>query len=490
MLITTPIFYTNDSPHIGHAYTCIMSDILRRGNESCNQQDVFLSTGTDEHGQKIEQATKQTGQSPQDFVDEKSLSFKEMMLYTNIKYDEFVRTSSYHHKKIVLSLYNKMKEQGDIYLAPYSGYYHTADERFLTEGEYESLKGTKEEKYIEYSTQDNLFFRLSKYILLLLEFYQENPNWIPDESRRNEILSQLKRGFHDLSISRTNTTWGISVPDMPGHVFYVWIDALANYISVLSDDEFGKGFKFEKFWTEENVVHLIGKDISTFHAVYWPAMLISAFNLQSNKDSLRRYLPKILVHGWWTVNDEKMSKRLKNVVDPKDLVSKYGEDRVRWFLAREMRFGEDGDFSEDKLKIRCNAELTNTIGNLVHRTIGLFEKYGNNHFLSHDREMTLFDDNRFSSLFSIENYSPNESSEMILNYARKFNRYIDDAAPWNLFKEQKYYELSKVIGNLYVACRIIGIKIYPFCPSTSDKILNIFNMSGLNKPTAHLFSRL
>ena len=350
--ITTPIYYVNDKPHLGHAYTSLVADTVARYKKLFNK-DVFFITGTDEHGQKVEEAAKKKNTSPKEFVDKVSKQFVYLTELLKLTNNDFIRTSEDCHKEYVKAVWTKLEKLGDIYLDTYKGWYSITDESFVADNEITTDK--KNQKIgpsgdiLQWLEEPSYFFRLSKWQDKLLEFYSKNPDFVKPKSRYNEVIKFVEKGLQDLSISRTSFSWGINVPGSSNHIIYVWLDALFNYISVLT-----KNNKFDNYWPAD--AHIVGKDILRFHAIFWPAFLLSA-NLKLPK--------KVFAHGWWTIDGEKMSKSLGNVIDPVYLVEKYGVDQIRYFLLREIPFGEDGNFSELSLIKRLNSDLTNDLGNLI-----------------------------------------------------------------------------------------------------------------------------
>lgn len=355
--ITTPIFYVNDIPHIGHAYTSIACDIISRYMRLAGKNVKFL-TGTDEHGQKVEKSAKKAGISSQEFVNQNSDSFSNMVKSLNISNDDFIRTTEERHKIAVQNLWKQLEDSGNIYKGKYSGWYSVRDEAYYSAEELtkEGLASTGAS--VEWVEESSYFFALSKWQDKLLEYYENNPEFILPTSRRNEVVSFVKNGLTDLSISRTSFKWGIDVSGDPEHVVYVWLDALTNYITALGYPE--KTADFNNLWP--SAVHVIGKDILRFHAVYWPAFLLAA-NITPPKS--------IIAHGWWTNEGAKISKSLGNVIDPLKLVAEFGLDPIRYFLVKEIMFGNDGNFSKSNLVTRNNTELANKIGNLLQRTSSL-----------------------------------------------------------------------------------------------------------------------
>ena len=354
--ITTPIYYVNDRPHIGHAYTSVACDVLARFKRLSGVNVKFL-TGTDEHGQKVEKSAASQGIPPQAMADANSGHFREMAALMNISNDDFIRTTEERHKKSAQALWKKMADAGHIYLGSYSGWYAVRDEAYYQESELVNGKAPTGAD-VEWVEEPSYFFNLSKWQEKLLAFYAANPNFIQPESRRNEIISFVGGGLRDLSVSRTTFSWGIPVPGDEKHIMYVWLDALANYLSALGYPDMQGDF-----WPAD--LHMVGKDIIRFHAVYWPAFLMAA-DLP---------LPKqVFAHGWWTIEGEKMSKSLGNAIAPADLVAEFGLDQTRWFLLREVPFGNDGNFSRDRMITVINSELANNIGNLAQRTLSMIAK--------------------------------------------------------------------------------------------------------------------
>lgn len=466
--ITTPIYYVNDVPHIGHAYTSLACDVVARFMRMSGKEVKFL-TGTDEHGQKVEKSAVKAGMSPQEFVDETSKSFDQLNQYMNFSNDDFIRTTDDRHKRAAQMFWVQLQESGDIYLDSYAGWYSVRDEAFYAESELTEDKMAPTGAPVEWVEEPSYFFALSKYQDKLLEFYEANPDFIKPESRRNEVLSFVKGGLHDLSISRTSFKWGVKVPGNEDHIMYVWLDALTNYISAL-----GYGITIEddytKFWPAD--AHVVGKDILRFHAVYWPAFLMSA----------GLPLPKqIIAHGWWTNEGEKISKSLGNVIDPKQLVDEFGLDQVRYFLMREVNFGNDGNFSRDNLVSRTNSELANKIGNLMQRTCSFaFKSCGR----IVPEVSTEFIDSMYESEYmqkiltlvarvpaKMEAFGLNQVLGDIVQIAEDANHFIDMAAPWELKKTDEG-RMREVLYQLMETVRYIGILLQPFVPDSATEMLN------------------
>lgn len=470
--VTTPIYYVNSEPHIGSAYTTIVADIIARFKRMLGY-DVFFLTGTDEHGQKVLQAAKERNMSPQEYVDNLSLKFKKLWDELGISYDHFVRTTDGYHMKTVQIMINKMIEKGDIYKGKYTGWYCIHDESFWDEKEIIIKENTKlcpecnrELKWVE---EENYFFKLSKYTQPLLDHYEKHPDFVEPSFRKNEMLQILKSGLNDLSITRTTFDWGIPLESDPKHVVYVWVDALINYVSSIG--YFDDKEKFDKYWPAD--LHLIGKEINRFHSIIWPAMLMSA-DLPLPK--------KVFAHGWLTVNGQKISKSLGNAVDPRILMDAYGKDVVRYYLLRDINFGRDGDFSEENLITRYNADLVNDLSNLVYRTLTMAEKYFNG-VVPKPQEKDIIDEELYDILENktkeylkcMDSYQFTQALENLWELIRFSNKYIDLTEPWILGKDpERKDRLATVIYNLLDSIRIIAVLISPLMPDTSKIILQKF----------------
>lgn len=468
--VTTPIYYVNDKPHIGHAYTTIACDVLARFKR-LDGFDVKFLTGTDEHGLKVLQTAQKQGIDPQALTDKVSVNFRDMSAQLDITNDQFIRTTDPAHKKAVQAIWKKMEEAGDIYLDKYAGWYATRDEAFYGEDELiVDASGNKTAPTgapVEWVEEESYFFRLSAWQDRLLDYYEKHPDFIQPSYRRNEVVSFVKSGLRDLSISRTTFDWGVKVPGAENHVMYVWVDALTNYISALGYPDTDAP-DYKKFWPAS--VHMVGKDILRFHAVYWPAFLMSA-GLE---------LPKtVFAHGWWLVEGQKMSKSLGNAVAPDVLVSRYGLDQLRYALMREVTFGQDGDFSHSGTVMRINSELANNIGNLVQRTLsqinkncegkvpqpGVLEDADHALLAACGQEMLIAVRNEFDRLqFS-------KAIEEIVKAANAANLYIDAQAPWTL-KKTDPARMQTVLYVLAEAIRNIALMMQPFCPTAAGKILD------------------
>ena len=465
--ITTPIYYVNDVPHIGHAYTTLACDVMARYKRARGYQVAFL-TGTDEHGQKVEAAAKTNGETPLELADRVVKRFQALWDKLNISHTDFIRTTQERHKHTVQEQFKIIEAKGDIYLGEYEDWYCTPCETFWTETQMINGNCPDCGRATTKLKEESYFFRMSKYQEQLLAHIETNPDFIQPKSRRNEILSFVREGLRDLSISRTSFSWGIPVPGNEKHVIYVWFDALTNYISALGYPE-DQNKLFATFWP---AVHVIGKDILRFHTVYWPTFLMAA----------GLPLPRqIFAHGWWTVEGQKMSKSLRNVVEPHMLADTYGVDTIRYFLLREVPFGLDGDFSHSALIGRINSDLANDLGNLVSRSTAMLGKYFGGTLPQPDAAEAI--DDRFVDLFT-ETVSKSDAllNEMAFNKAliviweliSAGNKYIDDTAPWTLAKDPAQQQrLGTVMYNLVDSLRVIALLITPFMPETAEKILTL-----------------
>ncbi len=448
--VTTPIYYPNDIPHVGHAYTTIAADVLARYYRF-KGYDVFFLTGTDEHGKKIENAAKIHGKKPKEFVDSLVLEFKEDWRKLNLSYDKFIRTTDKDHEKIVGEILKKVYDNGDIYLGEYEGFYCVPCEAYYTEKDLTDGNCPIHKKKVDLLKEKSYFFRLSKYREKLLELYKKE--FILPKNREKEIINRVKEGLQDLSISRTTFDWGIKLPFDKKHVCYVWFDALLNYYSATRKK--GK----EKFWPAD--VHLIGKDILWFHAVYWPAMLLSA------GIKLPR---KIFAHGWWTIEGEKISKTPGNAINISELVKIAGADSARYFLFREVPFGSDGDFSRKLLIQRHNDELADKLGNLVSRVSALTEKYGIEKTAS--KLLKKLKEKEIDK--HIENFEFDKALNEIFSFVDACNFYVQEKKPWETHDRKVLYELVEAI-------RKINLYLSPFMPETAEKIGKIFKTDKIKK---------
>lgn len=474
--ITTPIYYVNDRPHIGHAYTSVACDVLARFMR-LNGRDVKFLTGTDEHGQKVEKSAKMAGVTPKAFVDEVSVHFRELTRTMNISNDDFIRTTEPRHIKSAQALWKKMQDNGHIYLGSYAGWYAVRDEAFYAESELVNGKAPTGAE-VEWVEEPSYFFRLSDFGEKLLEHYEKNSSYIMPASRRNEVISFVKGGLKDLSISRTTFSWGIPVPGDEKHIMYVWLDALANYLSAVGyPDE--NAAQYQTYWPAD--LHMVGKDILRFHSVYWPAFLMAA-DLPVTR--------RVFAHGWWTIEGEKMSKSLGNVVAPIDLVSQYGLDQTRWFLLREVPFGNDGNFSRDRMVAVINSELANTIGNLVQRTLSMVHKHCGGKVpdpqgvKKDELDLAFLDKAQVTDAATPQRVEEayyechfHEVLADILAIATEANQYIDTKAPWKQKKEDPRL-MEATLYHLLEGIRCIAIMLQPVMPETSSKALKLLGYDG------------
>ncbi|MFN6991610.1 MAG: methionine--tRNA ligase [Fervidobacterium sp.] len=466
--ITTPIYYVNAEPHIGSSYTTIIGDVLARYKRLMGY-DVFYLTGTDEHGQKIAQAAKEKGVTPQELCDTLAGKFKELWKDLGITNDYFIRTTDENHMKTVQYFVSKMKENGDIYKGTYEGWYCVPCETYWNEEELEHDEHNHNlcpacKREVQLIKEENYFFKLSKYNDALLKHFQENPDFVEPDFRRNEMLKILESGLKDLSITRTTLKWGIPMPDDPEHVIYVWVDALINYVSAIGyPDDLEK---FNKWWPAD--VHLIGKEINRFHSLIWPAMLMS----------IGLPLPKkIFAHGWLTVNGQKISKSLGNAIDPREYVKTYGNDVVRYYLVRDIMFGKDGDFSEENLIKRLNSDLANDYGNLLHRTLAMIQK----HFDSQvppilnleDIDIALqreYETVKEKYQLLMDSYKITEAVDTLWQFVSYLNKYFDETKPWVLAKEGNKERLGTVLALVTESILKVATLISPVMPESSREI--------------------
>ncbi|MEL6438359.1 MAG: methionine--tRNA ligase [Cyanobacteria bacterium J06621_8] len=466
--ITTPIYYVNDKPHIGHAYTTIACDVWARWQRLMGRETFFL-TGTDEHGQKVQQSAEKAGISPQAFTDDVSQRFRDLANDLDISHDDFIRTTEPRHHQSAQAFWQKLVDAGAIYEGKYAGWYSVKDEQYFADNEIVNGKAPSGHA-VEWLEEPSYFFRLSDYGDRLLKYIADNPDFIAPESRKNEVIAFIKDGLQDLSISRTSFNWGIKVPGDDKHVMYVWIEALSNYLTAL-----GYPRNIEKFWPAD--VHVVGKDILRFHAVYWPAFLVSA-DLP---------LPKrIFAHGWWTNEGQKISKSLGNVIDPYDLIERYGLDPVRYFLLREIPFGNDGNFSKEAIKKRVNSDLANDYGNLCQRVLAMIVKNCDGR-LSDCTPQTQDDSDFIAPLEQLpqevdalmQKQAFHKVLELIWQHISNANRYIDAQAPWKL-KKTDPVRMHAILSILVDAIRRVTFVTQPFMPNITAQIFQQLNTDSGN----------
>ena len=462
--VTTPIYYVNDSPHIGHAYTTLACDTLARFARLDGRAVRFL-TGTDEHGQKVEKAAAAAGLAAQDFTDQVSQRFRTLGERMQLTNDDFIRTTEARHKQAVRALWRELRARDQIYLGTYAGWYSVRDEAFYAESELVDGRAPTGAT-VEWVEEPSYFFRLSAWQEPLLRFYEEHPDFILPPARRNEVVSFVRGGLQDLSVSRTSFDWGVEVPDDPEHVVYVWLDALTNYISAVGYPDEGDEL-YRTFWPAD--LHVIGKDILRFHAVYWPAFLLAA-GLEPPR--------RVFAHGWWTVEGEKISKSLGNVIDPYELIDSYGLDQTRYFLLREVPFGNDGDFSRAAMISRMNRDLANDYGNLVQRVLSLIQRNcdgrlpARGDLAAADRSLLEAAEGLLGRVReSMANQALSRALEQVFEVIGDANRYVDATAPWALRKTDPP-RMATVLAVLAEVIRKVALITQAFMPDASARILD------------------
>ena len=470
--ITTPIYYPSAKPHMGHAYTSIIADFFARFKR-IDGHDVHFLTGTDEHGLKIQRSAEKQKIKPLEFCNQISQTFRELSKILNLTNTDFIRTTEERHKKTVQHLWSQLIKNDDIYLSKYSGWYSVSDEAFYNEDEIEEAEGIKRsissKSNVEWIEEESYFFRLSKWQKPLLEYYEAHPDFISPVSRKNEVISFVKTGLKDLSISRKSFSWGVQVPNDKDHVIYVWLDALTNYISALNYPDVNSKL-FKKFWPAS--VHLIGKDILRFHAVYWPAFLLAA----------KIDLPlKIYGHGWILSGDEKMSKSKGNILDPIEIINKYGLDPLRYYLIKEVSFGNDGSISEERLEDCINSDLANNFGNLCQRVTAFAIKNCNSKIpekieFQKDDLLILnkYKNNLNTIRIKIDKQDINFYIDYIINSLFEANKYFNDQEPWK--KKDDLIRLNTIVFTTLEIVRKISFLLYPIIPTSSLKALRIFDL--------------
>lgn len=480
--LTTPIYYVNDSPHIGHAYTTLACDALARFMR-LDGYEVFFLTGTDEHGQKVEKSARAAGMEPQDFTDKVSENFRALAKAMNFSNDAFIRTTEPRHAKASQAIWRKLMENGHIYLGIYAGWYAVRDEAYYADDEVvageDGVKRAPSGAEVEWVEEPSYFFALSGWRDRLLEFYENHPDAVAPRARRNEVVSFVRGGLNDLSVSRTSFKWGVPVPGDPDHIMYVWLDALTNYMTAVDYPD-RESETFRKYWPCD--IHVVGKDILRFHAVYWPAFLMAA-----GIEPPRR----VYAHGWWTNEGRKISKSLGNVIDPLEVVERYGLDPVRYFLLREVPFGNDGDFSHRAIVNRINGDLANDLGNLVQRVGAMVQRYfagdlpAPGPWSEDDRGLVQAASGLLETTRRhMREQAFHEALEAVWTVVRQANAYVDRQAPWALVKRDRE-RTATVLQALVETMRRVGVLLIPFMPDSADRILDQLSMPAEERDFAH-----
>ncbi len=481
--ITTPIYYVNDAPHIGHAYTTLACDVLARFNRLDGRRVKFL-TGTDEHGQKVEKSARAAGLDPQTFTDRVSQNFRDLAAAMKFSNDDFIRTTEPRHIRACQAIWRTLEERGEIYLGKYAGWYAVRDEAFYGEDELTDGRGGKKiapsGAECEWVEEPSYFFKLSKWQEPLLRFYEEHPDFVAPASRRNEVVSFVRGGLSDLSVSRTSFSWGVPVPDDPAHIMYVWLDALTNYITAAGYPDTGSD-DYRVFWPAD--LHMVGKDILRFHAVYWPAFLMAA-GLQPPK--------RVFAHGWWTNEGQKISKSLGNVIEPGALIERYGLDQVRYFLLREVPFGNDGDFSHRAMVNRSNGDLANDFGNLAQRVLSMINK-NCGAAVPQPGALTAADEALLGSARGLLGRVRQELAQQAFHRALDAlwqvvgdaNRYVDEQAPWAL-RTTDPARMNTVLYVLAETIRHLAVLSQPFVPDAMARLLDQLGIAAGQRDFAAL----
>ena len=482
--ITTPIYYVNDRPHIGHAYTSIAADVLARWKR-LEGREVFFLTGTDEHGQKVEKAAQDAGMDPQAFTDKVSQAFRDLGPRIGLSNDDFIRTTEERHKRACRALWERLADRGEIYLGHYEGWYAVRDEAFYGPDELVERDGVRYAPSgapVEWVREPSYFFRLSAWQDRLLAFYEANPDFIAPASRRNEVMAFVRAGLQDLSVSRTSFRWGVPVPGDDAHVMYVWLDALTNYITATGYPDAADG---GPFWPAD--IHFVGKDILRFHAIYWPAFLMAAGLAPPRR---------VFAHGWWTNEGQKISKSLGNVIDPIALVEEFGLDPMRYFLLREVPFGQDGDFARSALVNRLNGELADALGNLANRTLSLIQRNCDGR-LPDPAPVAEADRGLAGAVTALpgqvaahlDRQEFHLALDAVLAQARAANGYITEQAPWAL-KKSDPARMAEVLRHLHDALRILATVLQPVMPETMARLLDQLGVPEAGRGLAALATPL